>query len=122
MKHLHFYIQCLMLLLALSIAVRIPLDNMLAIYVVWIELILGAYQLFLSCILVNRLSRPSALLRTHCYVSWIYLTGLLLLGITSPSWMSKTLWEIALWVIPWGVAVFFLVVIDDLEHVRKYRL
>ncbi len=121
MKNLHYYIQCVLILLALSIAVQIPFQENLIGYVVMIEFLLGAYQLGMSVMLRCRLSRKSTLLQVHFFSSIAYLLALIGLGVLSPVWMDE-LWPFALFAFPWVFAILFLVTIDELERARHYRL
>lgn len=121
MKNLHFYIQCIMVLTALSLAVQIPLQRDLLGYVVMIEFVLGVYQMGMSLMLRSRLSKKSRLLQIHFFGSAAYLLALIGLGIFSPGWMNEW-WQFALFVFPWVFAILFLVTIDELERARHYRL
>lgn len=121
MKNLHFYIQCLMLLLALSFAVQIPLKKELAGFVVLMECLIGIYQLGMSMMLFGKLSKHTLLMEIHLFGSMTYLILLAVLGMIGPTWMSE-MWPFALYVFPWAIAIFFLVTIDELERKRNYRL
>lgn len=122
MKNLHFYIQCVILLVAGSIAVQIPFNKDLFINLMLIEFFLGFYQLGMSTLLMAKLSYQPLLLRTHFYASWCFILSLILLGIISPEWMNTQRWQIALFVVPWGLAMLFLVALDEMERYRHYRL
>lgn len=122
MKNLHFYIQCSMLLLALSLAVLIPFENDFGSFVLILQFVLGVYQLSMSTMLMNKLSKPTKLLKYHCYMSWFYLLGILIFALSEPSWINNTFWIIYMLIIPWMLAIYFVVVIDDLEYHRNYRL
>jgi len=110
-----------MVLVALSIAIQIPLKRNLLGYVVMIEFVLGAYQMMMSFILISRLSKKSTLLQVHFLSSITYILALIGLGIFSPAWMDEW-WQFALFVFPWAFAILFLVTIDELERARHYRL
>lgn len=110
-----------MVLVALSIAIQIPAKRDLLGYVVMIEFFLGAYQLGMSIMLRAKLSRKSNLLQIHFFGAVAYILALVVLGILSPDWMDEW-WSFALFVCPWGLAILFLVAIDELERARHYRL
>lgn len=121
MKNLHFYIQCILVLIALSLAVQIPAQRNLFGYVVLVEFILGVYQMGMSLMLMNKLTKKSRLFKIHFFSSLGYLFVLIVLGIISPAWMNE-LWTFALFVFPWAFALLFLIAIDELERARHYRL
>lgn len=121
MKNLHFYIQSIMVLIALSLAVQIPSQGDLLGYVVLIEFVLGVYQMGMSLMLRSRLSKKTRLLQIHFYSSIGYLLTLIVIGALGPAWMDEW-WIFALFVVPWAFAILFLVTIDELERARHYRL
>ncbi len=86
-----------------------------------IEFFIGVYQLGMSLMLRAKLSRKSNLLQIHFFSALAYLLTLVALGIVSPDWMDEW-WPYALFVCPWGLAILFLVAIDELERTRHYRL
>lgn len=86
-----------------------------------IEFILGVYQIGMSFMLSNMLSKKSKLLQIHFFSSIGYLMALIGLGVLSPAWMGEW-WDFALFVFPWAFAILFLVTIDELERARHYRL
>lgn len=110
-----------MVLVALSIAIQIPMQRDLLGYVVLIEFVLGVYQMGMSLMLRSRLSKKTRLLQVHFYGSLGYLFAVIGLGLLSPSWMDEW-WIFVLFVIPWVFAILFLVTIDELERARHYRL
>lgn len=110
-----------MILLALGISLQLPFRSDLLIYVGLIEFILGVYQLGMSFLLRPRLSSGTRLLELHFFISIFYIAALILIGILGPKWMDD-LWTFALFIFPWVLAVFFLVVVDDLEYKRGYRV
>lgn len=110
-----------MVLIALGLAVQIPAQRNLFGYVVLIEFILGVYQMGMSLMLMNKLSKKSKLFEVHFFSSLGYLVALIGLGISGPAWMDEW-WSFALFVFPWVFALLFLVAIDELERARHYRL
>lgn len=122
MKNLHFYFQFAMLIIALGIAVQVPFIKYLIAFVCLIELILFTYQLIMSCMLMAKLSYQPLFLKIHFFGCWSYILILILLSLTSPSWMNSDQWKIALMVIPWFIAIFFLITLNDLERTRNYQI
>jgi len=122
MKNLHFYIQSVMLILALSIAVQIPFNKDMFACILAIEFFLGAYQLVMSTLLNAKLSFRPILLRVHFYGSWVYIISLIIIGMSSTSWMTSGYWNLTLFIIPWAFAILFLVAMDEMERFRHYRL
>jgi hypothetical protein len=122
MKNLHFYIQSVMLIFALSIAVQIPFRGDFFFAVVCVEFFLGVYQLMMSCLLMRKLSYRPLLLQLHFFGTWAYLVLLIVLGMNEPTWMDDGRWTIALYIIPWAFAILFLVSMDEMERFRDYRL
>jgi 4-hydroxybenzoate polyprenyltransferase len=110
-----------MVLITLGLAVQIPAQRNLFGYVVMIEFILGVYQMGMSFLLMNKLSKRSRLFEVYFYSSLGYVVVLIGLGISGPAWMGE-LWTFALFVFPWVFALLFLVAIDELERARHYRL
>lgn len=121
MKNLHFYIQSIMVLMALGLAVQIPSHRYLIGYVVFIEFVLGVYQMGMSFMLLRRLSKKTQLLQLHFLSSWVYLLGLIGLAALDPEWMDDW-WKFAVFGFPWALAILFLVTMDELERTRHYRL
>ena len=121
MKNLHFYIQSILVLLALSFAVQIPNDKHMLDSVILIEFILGVYQLGMSFMLMFKLSKKSKLLKLYFKGSLTYIFSLIVLLLLDMPGMNEW-WEPALLVFPWAFAILFLVTIDDLERARHYRL
>lgn len=120
MKNLHFYIQCIMLLVALAIAIQVPLNQSLMGALLLIEFFLGLYQMGMSLLLIGNLSKPSKLLKIHFLLAIAYLLSLFLIGFIAPN--DFEWWKPFIMVIPWGLAILFLVAIDELERARHYRL
>lgn len=109
-----------MILVALSLAVQLPFDEMLIIYILKIEFLLGLYQMGMSLFLIGNLTNPSKLLKIHFLLSIAYLLSLLIIGFLVPNEFEW--WKPLILMIPWGLAILFLVVIDELERARHYRL
>lgn len=122
MKNLHFYIQFAMLIIALSIAIQIPFIEFMIAYVIMIELFLFTYQLIMSCMLMAKLSYEPLFLKIHFFGTWSYILILVLLSLISPAWMNSDYWKIALLIIPWAIAIFFLITLNDLERARNYQI
>ncbi len=110
-----------MVLIALSLAVQIPSQRDLFVYVGMIEFFLGIYQMGMSIMLRNRLSKKSQLLQIHFFGSIGYLIMIISLGCLDVD-LVDGLWSFALFGLPWGFVILFLVAIDELERARHYRL
>ena len=111
-----------MVLIALGFAVQIPSEQYLIIYVGMIEFVLGVYQLGMSIFLISSLSKKSNLLQIHFFSSIGYLIMLIGLGLSDADWINEERWTFALYILPWGLAILFLVAIDELERARHYHL
>jgi len=121
MKNLHFYAQSTLLLIALCIAVQIPFQHQLMGYVVLVEFVLGIYQFGMGFLLKLKLSQPSLLLEIYFFGSLGYVIMLISLALLDFGWMDQV-WIYALFIFPWIIAIYFLVVLDDLERKRGYRV
>lgn len=121
MKNLHFYIQSVLLLVALCLAVQIPQRSEVEMILWLLQLVIGIYQLFMAFMLKMRLRQKSILIEIYLLSSVTYLFVLFWLGAIEPHWM-KNWWYLAVFGLPWAFAIFFLVVIDELEYTRNYRL
>jgi hypothetical protein len=109
-----------MILVALSLAVQLPFNEMLIIYILKIEFLLGLYQMGMSLLLLGNLKTPSKMLKIHFLLAITYLLSLLTIGVLVPN--DFEWWKPLILVIPWGLAILFLVTIDELERARHYRL
>ncbi|MEQ8469834.1 MAG: hypothetical protein RIC35_01535 [Marinoscillum sp.] len=120
MKELHFYIQSVMILVAMALALQWPLGTDYSIFSLYIAFFLGMYQYGMSWFLMIRLRRRSSFLKLYFFIVHFYFI-LCLSGNQVRQWLDTDIFDRMLFVIPVGLAVFFLVVIEELLW-RKPRL
>lgn len=114
MKELHFYFQSLLIILALACALQGPHDTEFIFYALYMQFFLGVYQYGMSWFLMLKLKRTSHLLLIYfCLVHLYFLLGLFG-GLGYVEWLDIKYLKILGSAAPWGLAIFFLVVIEDL--------
>lgn len=117
MKELHFYIQSLMFLLALACGLQGFLNGEGFIYAMMIQFFLGIYQYGMSWFLMKKLRRPAPLLSIYFLAANLYLIILIFMSLNKRSF-DDLQWQVFLFGLPWVLAIYFIVVIEDLLWVR----
>lgn len=112
MKELHFYIQSLMILVALACGLQGPDQGVGYFYAGLLMFLLGVYQYGMSWMLITRLKRNKGLLTIYWVGVKGYLILLILLGLSLD--LSDFQWQVLVFGVPWIFAIYFLVVIEDL--------
>ena len=116
MKELHFYIQSLMILVALACGLQGPHEGVGYFYAVMIQFFLGIYQYGMSWMLMNRLTTRKGPLTIYWVGVKMYVILLILLGLSLD--MSDWQWQVLVFGVPWVFAIYFLVVMEDLLWIR----
>ncbi|WP_258101150.1 hypothetical protein [Marinoscillum pacificum] len=113
MKELHFYFQSVMIILALALAAQEPNLSDVYGFAVFLQFILGCYQYGMSWFLMLKLKKKSRLLIIYFILVPIYFIMLLILGQEYFEWQGDSFLYM-LFGVPWILAIFFLVVIEEL--------
>ena len=118
MKELHFYIQSILILLAMGLALQIWNNRDMVFYVLSIQFFLGAYQYGMSWFLIRRLSCNSPFLTIYFTSVNIYILALLFLSLI-PDTLTSLQWKYILFGVPWVFSIYFLVVMENLLWRKK---
>lgn len=113
MKELHFYIQSVMILVAVALALQWPLGTDYSIFSLYIAFFLGIYQYGMSWFLMIRLRKRSFNLKLYFALVPTYFSVSILYGIYFPSLEDDFVGSV-LFAMPGVLAIYFLVVIEEL--------
>lgn len=122
MKELHFYVQSILILLALAIGLQEPFLENLDGTVILIQFFLGVYQYGMSWFLMLRLRRGNVLLLVYFCLVPVYLLVLIFGSNGYINWWDDSIQQVMLYVIPWGLAIYFLVVIEELLRKKPVKV
>lgn len=117
MKECHFYIQSVMILVAIACALQIPNDSSYVSWPLMIAVFLGTYQYGMCIVLMNKLKHTRWLERYFYGANgyFIFIVILLMFDVN----FSEGFWKITVVGLPWVLAIFFIVITEDLLWIRN---
>ncbi len=118
-KECHFYIQSIMLLIALSAALQLPTNDYYGAIIFVIAIILGIYQFGMSILLMIKLKRVR-LIKVYLYCTVGYFLFIVILPLSNIDISNGLYLELILWM-PWVLAVFFVIATEDLLWIRNKK-